>query len=141
MYKRILLPIDIGQESSWQIALPVAIEQARLNQAELHTLAIAPETPPQLGFLPKDYGSKMLDHAQEKLQEILKDQMPKDITHHQHVRQGSVYKQILALAAELNVDLIIMASHQPGGLEDYLLGPNSARVVRHGHCSVLVVRA
>jgi nucleotide-binding universal stress UspA family protein len=139
MYNRILIPIDIGQEGSWRHALPVAIEQAHLNKAELHVLAVAPETPPQLGFLPPDYGEKMVVRAREKLEEILNKQTWENLTYQPHVRQGSIYKEILNLATDINADLIIMASHQPG-LEDYLLGPNSARVVRHAQCSVLVVR-
>jgi nucleotide-binding universal stress UspA family protein len=139
MYKKILIPIDIAQESSWRAALPVAMNQARLNEAELHIVAVAPETPPQLGFLPADYGEKMVARAQEKLDEVLNGQAWENLSYQSHVRQGSVYKEVLALAAEINADLIIMASHQPG-LEDYLLGPNSARVVRHAQCSVLVVR-
>jgi nucleotide-binding universal stress UspA family protein len=35
--------------------------------------------------------------------------------------------------------LIIIGSHSPS-MQDYLLGPNAARVVRHANCSVLVIR-
>jgi nucleotide-binding universal stress UspA family protein len=139
MYKILLLPIDITQEASWHQALPVAIEQARANSASLHIVVVAPEPPPQLPFLPVDYGSKMVSHAKQILETILKEHTPDDIQCHQHVRQGSIYKEILTLAREVNADLIVMASHQPG-IEDYLLGPNAARVVRHASCSVLVVR-
>ena len=38
-----------------------------------------------------------------------------------------------------DADVIVIASHDPG-LADYLLGSVAARVVRHAHCSVLVVR-
>ena len=36
-------------------------------------------------------------------------------------------------------DLIVIGAHKPD-FKDYLLGPNAARVVRHSHCSVHVVR-
>ncbi len=52
---------------------------------------------------------------------------------------GTIYQEILSAARKIEVDLIVMASHRPA-LEDYLLGPNAARVVRHADCSVLVVR-
>lgn len=139
MYKKVLLPLDITQESSWHHALPVAMEQARFNSAPLHVVAVAPGAPPQLPFLPADYGSKMVSHARETLETILKGQIPDDIECQQHVRQGSIYKEILKLAREIGADLIVMGSHQPG-VEDYLLGPNAARVARHAVCSVLVVR-
>ncbi|WP_371932559.1 universal stress protein [Pararhizobium sp. IMCC21322] len=42
--------------------------------------------------------------------------------------------------AESNgVDCIIIASHRPG-LQDYFLGSTAARVVRHAHCAVHVIR-
>jgi nucleotide-binding universal stress UspA family protein len=139
MYKNILIPIDIAEESSWQKALPVAIDQARRSAGMLHVIAVAPEVPPQLAFLPSDYGSKMRAHATEKLASLVKAQVPDDTPVQQHVGQGSVYKEILKAAREINADLIVMASHRPE-FESYFIGPNAARVVRHADCSVLVVR-
>ena len=48
-------------------------------------------------------------------------------------------RDILDFANEAGVDLIVIASHDPG-LADYLLGSVAARVVRHAHCSVFVTR-
>jgi nucleotide-binding universal stress UspA family protein len=38
----------------------------------------------------------------------------------------------------LNATLIVMGAHRPA-FQDYLIGPNAARVVRHAKCSVLVL--
>lgn len=65
--------------------------------------------------------------------------VPDDIEVHPHVMHGRVYDQIITAANKLGVDAIVMASHTPE-LSDYLLGPNSARVVRHAKQSVFVVR-
>jgi nucleotide-binding universal stress UspA family protein len=54
-------------------------------------------------------------------------------------RHGSVYEQVLKVAEELEVDQIVLGAHRPG-LADFLLGPNTARIVRHATCSVNVVR-
>jgi universal stress protein F len=43
------------------------------------------------------------------------------------------------MAEKINADLIIMPAHRLK-LQDYLLGTNTAKVVRHALCSVLVVR-
>ncbi|HJO73056.1 MAG TPA: universal stress protein [Rhodospirillales bacterium] len=43
------------------------------------------------------------------------------------------------IAEDIECSLIVMASTQPEH-QDYFLGPNAARVVRHAKCSVLVVR-
>ncbi len=55
------------------------------------------------------------------------------------VENGTVYREIVEAAKDLNIDDIVMGAHRPS-LSDYLLGPNSARVARHAGCSVTVVR-
>ena len=55
------------------------------------------------------------------------------------IREGAPASTILDVAGELSVDMIVIGSHDPG-LADYFLGSVAARVVRHAHCSVLVVR-
>jgi len=48
-------------------------------------------------------------------------------------------KGCLQTAEEIDADLIVIASHEPG-FSDYFLGSTAARVVRHAHCSVFVMR-
>ena len=55
------------------------------------------------------------------------------------VENGTVYKEIVEAAKDLDINQIVMGAHRPS-LADYLLGPNSARVARHAGCSVTVVR-
>lgn len=138
MSKKILVPIDHTDESSWRGALPEALEQAGHSGAQLHAVAVVPEIQ-QLPNLPADYGTGMKAFAEKKLAEILKAHLPDNVPITQAVRQGTVYREILEEAKKIGADLIVMASHRPE-LKDYLIGPNAARVVRHAFCSVLVVR-
>ena len=57
-----------------------------------------------------------------------------------HLRMGQVDLEILALAEELQADLIVMGSRGLGGVRRALMGSVSDSVVRHAHCPVLVVR-
>ena len=138
-FEKILVPIDLGHASSWQEALPAAIDQAKVTGGELHILTVVPEEPPQLAWLPDDYSAKMIAHAESKIQELEKSKIPEGMKATRHVRQGSIYSEIVSLADDMEMDLIVMASHRPE-LKDYLLGPNAAKVVRHAKCPVLVVR-
>ncbi|MFK7764508.1 MAG: universal stress protein [Roseobacter sp.] len=52
---------------------------------------------------------------------------------------GHSGRVIADFAQAQNADCIIMGSHKPG-LSDYFLGSTAARVVRHAHCSVVVLR-
>ena len=139
MYKTILLPVDPADASSWQKALPVALDQARQSGASLHLLTVVPDV---LGLpnLPADYGSGMVEHATTQLEKLVTDEVPDGTSVSRSVRQGTVYREILAEADAVGADLIVMGSHRPE-LKDYLLGPNAARVVRHAQTSVLVVRS
>ncbi|ABD54269.1 universal stress protein [Jannaschia sp. CCS1] len=55
------------------------------------------------------------------------------------VVKGHSGRTIIDFAASKNADCIIIGSHKPG-LIDYLLGSTAARVVRHAHCAVHVLR-
>ncbi len=64
--------------------------------------------------------------------------MPDTIKFQHIITDGTIYKSIIDTAEEIGADLIAMVSHRPD-FQDYLLGPNAARVVRQPTKSVLVV--
>lgn len=53
--------------------------------------------------------------------------------------KGHTGRSIVDYAAEIQADCIVIGSHKPG-LSDFLLGSTAARVVRHAHCAVHVLR-
>ena len=55
------------------------------------------------------------------------------------VKSGRSYVEIVETAAQMKADMIIIGAHKPS-MKDYLLGMTAARVVRHAHCSVTVIR-
>ena len=90
-------------------------------------------------FFPRDHEEKMMERAGEVFHKFAADRVPDSISVKHIVADGTIYKTIIETAEVIGVDLIIMGSHRPE-LEDYLLRPNAARVVRHSTKSVLVVR-
>lgn len=55
------------------------------------------------------------------------------------MRKGAIHRQIVKLADERKVDVIVMNSANPK-VQDYLLGTTASHVVTHAKCSVYVVR-
>ena len=55
-------------------------------------------------------------------------------------RLGVPYEEIVDVAKELAVDLIVIATHGYTALKHFLLGSTTERVVRLAPCPVLVVR-
>ncbi len=140
MYKDILLPIDLEHEST-EKAVPVAVNLCQHTGANLHVLAVLPDVGMSIvsQYFPKDYEKKTLEAALDRCRAFVKQHIPDDIQVRHVVGSGTVYDVILNTAEKVKADLIVMASHRPE-LKQYLLGPNAERIVRHAHCSVLIVR-
>jgi nucleotide-binding universal stress UspA family protein len=141
MYKSILLPIDLGQKSSWEKAIPVAVALAKNQGAKIHVLTIIPDYGMSVvgSYFPKDFEEKSRSSSETELNKLMAEHIPGDVSAEAHVGRGAIYKEILAAADSQGCDLIVLASHRPE-MSDYLLGPNAARVVRHASQSVFVVR-
>ncbi|MEO0384527.1 MAG: universal stress protein [Pseudomonadota bacterium] len=143
MYDRLLVPVDLGDTSSLDNALPVAAALATGANAEVHVLTVVPTAGMTVvsSYLPDDYAEKASDGAKEALSKALEEKraLCGPVTLKGHVTRGSVYQEIIHTADALNCDAIVMTAHSPD-LKDYLLGPNAARVVRHAKQSVMVIR-
>ncbi len=141
MYKDILLPVDLNHKSSWEKALPVALEYCRAFGARLHVMTVLPDFGMSIvgSYFPEGFESKHRDELNRQLHALVAENVPKDVNVQHIVAEGTPYKEILTTAEQIGADLIVMASHRPE-LQDYLVGPNAERVVRHSKRSVLVVR-
>jgi nucleotide-binding universal stress UspA family protein len=142
MYKSILLTIDINQPASWKKALPDALKLCRDWGAKLDVLTVVPSynMPVVEGFFPADFESKAIRKTGKDLKELLETLIPDDQHAEAHVRSGIVHDEILAAIKAIGADLVVMGSHPPDRMRDFLIGSNADRVVRHSPVSVLVVR-
>ncbi|MDX1576174.1 MAG: universal stress protein [Kiloniellales bacterium] len=141
MYKEILLAIDVNDIDSQRKAVQTTIELARAFGARVHVHTVLPDfgMPIVASYFPADFEKKAMENAKKTLHDFVTKTFPEDLEVLQVVGQGGIYKEILKCAEQVGADLIVMASHRPG-YEDYLIGPNASRVVRHAKCSVVVVR-
>lgn len=135
--------VDLDDESSWRKALPTAVDYAKHTGARLHVLTIVPDGMLKMTvvaqLIPEDFKSKVVDDARQRLATLLENYATDGMQIEQAVRFGSIYKEALRFAGDVNAELIVVGSHKPE-LKDYLLGPNASQIVRHATCSVWVVR-
>ena len=141
MYKHILLPVDLEAAASSAQAIEAAVAQAQTSGATLHVMTVVPDFGMTLvgTFFPEGFEKVALEEARKRLHQFTAERVPEGIEVQHIVGHGVVYKEILRVADEIDCDLVIMQSHHPE-LQDYLIGPNASRVVRHVNCSVQVVR-
>jgi universal stress protein F len=136
MYKKIIVPVDMGQIEKGEKILAKA--QALLDTGGEIVLVNIVETVPSYITvdLPVDFVELSIKDAEQKLA-ALDAKMSAGAA--RVVRVGSPAREIIDLADREKADLIIIASHRPD-FTNYLIGATADRVVRHANCSVLVDR-
>ena len=141
---RILLATD-GSEQA-ELAALRAVDLADATDSELHVahVGVVPiflkSYPGTLG-----YERRLYEQIEEVSRELLRKESWRvkaagGTVAGTHLRMGQVALEIVALAEELQADLIVMGSRGLGGVRRALMGSVSDSVVRHAHCPVLVVR-
>jgi nucleotide-binding universal stress UspA family protein len=140
MFTSILVPIDVAHRSSWEFALPQALELAAGAGARVTALTVVRDLTLMLEgvHLPLQL-ERIVAEARTRLARIAAPFEGGAVSIEQDVRVGSIVHEILAAAESRGVDLIVMASHRPE-MRDYLIGPNAAAVAQRARCSVLVLR-
>jgi nucleotide-binding universal stress UspA family protein len=143
LIRTILVPIDFSTHS--KNALKYAVPLARQFKAALHLVYVVEPTiyPADLGFgqvvLPGVEDELRHKGAQE-LEELIKVEIGEGTESSFAVRTGNPHQEILAEAAQKNVDLIVVATHGHTGVEHMLFGSTADRIVHHARCPVLTIR-
>ena len=135
---RIILLLTDGSDCS-EHARQVALSLCRDQDARLIVLHVAPS---QVVFPGPDDGPEETRPQLEKLESRLRATYRKDLDAHAevHVREGEPTSAILALADEVNADLIVMGATGVTGCDDCRLGSVADEVIHKARCPVLTVR-
>ncbi|HET7270583.1 MAG TPA: universal stress protein [Rubrobacter sp.] len=142
---KVLLAID-GSEDA-QLAADTALDLSGKLESELHVVYVEPmperhTKPVRFAVdLPPEVVRSVEKEAEAKVEKLVEKvgEGGGQVTQ-AHARVGSPAAEIVALAEELGVGLIVMGSRGLGGIRRALVGSVSDAVVRHAHCPVLVVR-
>lgn len=131
--KLILCPVNLRHLKMDYGAYEEAIAMAKRRGAKLLVATVAPEMERNLNI--RDSEGFWGEH----LRKFVKDHPAEGVEMEAVVRKGAVHRQIVKLADERGVDVIVMGSANPK-VQDYLLGTTASHVVTHAKCSVYVVR-
>jgi nucleotide-binding universal stress UspA family protein len=142
--KKMLLATDGSEEA--ELATRAAVELAENTSSKLHVVYVEPMP----DFMKNAAGTPGYDRelyemiegeGQETLRKLVwRVKVAGGSVAEAHLRMGAVAEEIVDLAGELEVDLIIVGSRGLRGIKRALAGSVSESVFRHAHCPVMVVR-
>ena len=142
---KMLLATDGSEEAA--LATKSAIELTNSTGSELHVVYVEPLP----DFMKNDAGTPGYDRAlykkiEEEGRETLRQltwrvKVAGGTVTGTHLRMGAVAEEIVDLAGELEVDLIIVGSRGLRGIRRTLAGSVSESVFRNARCPVMAVRA
>jgi nucleotide-binding universal stress UspA family protein len=140
---RILVPTDFSTHAD--AAFRYALDLARTFQASVHLVNVV-EDPLAAGVWSSELYTAEIAGLQMNLvrdaEQRLRASVPADAgTITTEVRTGRVAKQILEVATERGVDLIVLGTHGRTGLAHVVMGSVAEKVVRLAPCPVLTLRA
>jgi nucleotide-binding universal stress UspA family protein len=141
----ILLPTDFSECGNF--ALSYAASLARTFNASIICLNVIEPIVPTVGYsgmtepLPiADIAEQLEDSAERELPKLAECDECAGLNVEEMVVHGEAASEIVRVAKERAVDLIVISSHGRTGLGRILFGSTAEAVVRHASCPVLVVK-
>lgn len=139
--RRIFLPTD-GSDYSMRAA-DYAISVAKMLGAEITTVFVidAVVVDQYAKLAGREKAEKELQADGERYLKYIANLAQKQGVIAQSIfAKGRPYEEIVRLAKELKVDLIVMGTYGRRGAERILIGSVAERVIEYAHCPVLVVK-
>ncbi len=139
MFSKILHAND-GSEHAFR-AFAVALAMAKQNNSDLHMVSVE-----EIDYMPEfiEEVREETGTAARRFHKVLQRArgMAEDshVKLHTHVIAGHPVRDIIELAKELEVELLVIGATGHSALYDRLIGSRADRIVQLAHCPVLVVK-
>lgn len=144
LVEEVLAPVDFSEHSKQ--AVRVAKEFAGIYGARLHLLFVAEKRViptfsdtglPGVGVV--EMTAEMVENAESALIQLADGVGGPDVDIVPEVKHGRVAESVIDYAESHGVELIVMATRGLSGIERFLLGSNTERIVRVSQCPVLTM--
>lgn len=143
--KKILLPTDFSGCANY--ALPYAAAIARAAKAQIICVHVVEPVVPAVGYtgladpMPiADISEQLEDSAERQLPKLAECEECTGLNVEEVIVHGDAAAEIVRVASEQEVDLIVISSHGRTGFGRIIFGSTAESVVRHAGCPVLVVK-
>ena len=142
---RILCPVDFSDFS--YSALEAAAELGVHFYAELFVVHVVAPVPivsapaGQMSFNVPLYQEELKTSSQQALEEVIEKSVPAGVKAHPMVAMGEPATEIVRLADEHEVDLIVISSHGMTGWRHLIFGSVAEKIIRHTAKPILSIPA
>jgi nucleotide-binding universal stress UspA family protein len=139
MFKKILHAND-GSEPAFH-ALAMALKLAKQNQSELHMVSVE-----EISYIPnsiervreeKATAARYFHTVLQRARTMAEEQK---MELHTHVVAGHPVRDVVKIAADLSVDLLVIGATGHSALYERMIGSRADRIVQLSKCPVLVVK-
>jgi nucleotide-binding universal stress UspA family protein len=141
--KKVLVPVDFSDFSVSSLKYAVSFA-ASFNADIILVYVVEPVTYPpdfSIGQIPiPAMDIDLHKRADEEISSLISKYVPPSMKAKKVIRSGKPFYEIISLAKEEDVDLIIIATHGHSGVEHILFGSTAEKVVRKAPCAVLTLR-
>jgi len=142
--KSILAPVDFSEHA--RLAVRHAKEIAARNDARLILLHVVEQAIHPAFYTAgvrtwSELVPELLSASQRELERMLKEVKGPTVPTEIQVVEGNAVGEITKFADSQNLDLIVIATHGLTGIEHFLLGSTTEKVIRTAPCPVLTVKA
>lgn len=137
-FTRILLPVDFTEHSDR--AAEYALMLAKRDDASLHVVHVVSVSD---DIIPLVSSMEFEKKASKKAADELKKFATRKLEGYEkialQVLSGVPYREILAYAKSSKCDLVVIGSYGKGGIDRFLVGSTTERILRKSTCPVLVI--
>ena len=152
MFKRVLWATDFSEHATR--ARDWAVHCAQCSQGKLFALTVADvaDVPVLSSVVIPELSQASLasaeQWAEDELTEAVRQRLAQEVAQIQQagvaaepvVRLGVPWREIVAGAEELDIDMIVMGAHGKRGLRALMLGNTTDNVTRRAPCPVMIIR-
>lgn len=135
--RRILVPMDFSEQA--KTALRYAGSFAENSGASLFVIHVI-ESPQALPDMPPGPQEDVERTVIDQLAAVARKEVSPFVPVNPMVRTGKAHQEIVHVAKDFGVDMIIISTHGFTGMKHIFVGSTAERVVRYAPCPVLVVR-
>lgn len=141
--KNILVPTDFSE--GFKHTLDYAVEIAKSMESAIHIIHVIEPIVFASDFVMTKFGIDELPnelelYAKKDIEKIETMMKEKEVKFTTKLLHGKAYQEILDYADKNHIDMICIATHSQGNLENLLFGSTTEKVLRKANCPVLTVK-